>query len=112
MAGDHMIQWLIARFTDDEFSQKSRATYLVWFLLIALPLMTVLSVTLYLINRDDKAFATIPGVGVGWAFLAIVFYLLRTGRYTAASYTFAAIFNLHVHRPGASRLQQYERGLD
>ncbi len=42
-----MIQWLIARFTDDEFNQRSRAYYLVWFLLIAMPLMTILSVTLY-----------------------------------------------------------------
>ena len=96
MAGDRMIEWLIARFTDDEFNQRSRANYLVWFLLIAMPLMTVLSVTLYLINRDEKAFATIPGVGVGWLFMAIVLYLLRTGRYAAASYTFAAIFNLVV----------------
>lgn len=91
-----MIQWFTARFTDDEFNQKSRATYLVWFLLIAMPLMTVLAVTLYLINRDEKAFATIPGVGVGWVFLGIVLYLLRTGRYPAASYTFAAVFNLVV----------------
>ena len=91
-----MIQWLIARFTDDEFNQKSRAYHLVWFLLIAMPLMTVLSVSLYLINRDEKAFATIPGVGVGWVVVAVVLYLLRTGRYGAASYTFAAVFNLVI----------------
>jgi len=91
-----MIRWLTARFTDDEFSQKSRATYLVWFVVIAMPLMTVLSVTLYLINRDEKAFATIPGAAVGWVFLAVVFYLLRTGKYFAAAYTFAAAFNLVI----------------
>ncbi len=96
MAGSSMIQWLIARFTDDEFNQKSRAYHLVWFLLIAMPLMTVLSVSLYLINRDEKAFATIPGVGVGWVVVAVVLYLLRTGRYGAASYTFAAVFNLVI----------------
>ncbi|OHD62782.1 MAG: hypothetical protein A2176_14900 [Spirochaetes bacterium RBG_13_51_14] len=82
-----MIERLLVHYSDDDFIQKTRATYLVWFLLIALPVMTLLSLVLYFINRDAKSFATIPGVGIGWLFAGIVLYLIRNSRYRQASIT-------------------------